>query len=123
MSEPKPMLAATPLAAGNAEYLEELYERYLAEPQSVPPAMRDYFARLGGGSDVAHGPVIAEVAARARVKGNGRAGAAPAAAGDGSAAKQALVSRLIQIYMNRGHLVADIDPLGLMKRPRPRVLD
>ncbi len=25
--------------------------------------------------------------------------------------------------MNRGHLVADIDPLGLMVRPRPRVLD
>jgi 2-oxoglutarate dehydrogenase E1 component len=125
MSEPKPMLAATPLAAGNAAYLEELYERFLAEPRSVPPELRDYFSSLGGRDDVAHGPLIAEVAARARGEGNGRATAVarPTVAGDGSAAKQALVSRLIQIYMNRGHLVADIDPLGLMKRPRPRVLD
>ena len=43
--------------------------------------------------------------------------------GVNAGAKQAAVSRLIQTYMNRGHLVADIDPLGLMVRPRPRVLD
>ncbi len=50
--------------------------------------------------------------------------AAPAnasAATDG--AKQSSVSRLIQFYANRGHLIADIDPLGLMQRPMPRVLD
>ena len=29
-------------------------------------------------------------------------------------ARQAAVSRLIQIWINRGHLVATIDPLGLM---------
>ena len=37
-------------------------------------------------------------------------------------AKQGAVSRLIQIFANRGHLVADLDPLGLMRRERPRVL-
>ena len=37
--------------------------------------------------------------------------------------KQSSVSRLIQFYANRGHLIADIDPLGLMQRPMPRVLD
>ena len=37
--------------------------------------------------------------------------------------KQSAVSRLIQFYANRGHLIADIDPLGLMQRPMPRVLD
>ena len=39
-----------------------------------------------------------------------------------TSAKQAAVSRLIQIWTNRGHLVANLDPLGLMPRPRPRVL-
>jgi len=33
--------------------------------------------------------------------------------------KQAAVSRLMQIYSNRGHLIAHIDPLGLLQRPRP----
>ncbi|MGH8243962.1 MAG: 2-oxoglutarate dehydrogenase E1 component, partial [Steroidobacteraceae bacterium] len=37
--------------------------------------------------------------------------------------KQSSVSRLIQFYANRGHLIADIDPLGLMQRPTPAVLD
>jgi 2-oxoglutarate dehydrogenase E1 component len=37
-------------------------------------------------------------------------------------AKQAAVSRLIQVYCNRGHLVADIDPLGQWMRPEPDVL-
>ena len=38
-------------------------------------------------------------------------------------AQQAAVSRFIQIWVNRGHLIAKVDPLGLMQRPRPRVLD
>ena len=49
-----------------------------------------------------------------------RAGSPPA--GDSAAAKQGAVSRLIQIYANRGHLIADIDPLGLTVRPVPKVL-
>ena len=33
------------------------------------------------------------------------------------------MSRLVQVYSNRGHLLADIDPLGLMRRPVPEVLE
>ena len=29
----------------------------------------------------------------------------------------------MQIYANRGHLIANLDPLGLQKRERPRVLE
>ena len=111
MAEPKSMLPATPLAAGNAAYIEDLYEHYLADPDSVPSEWQTYFGSLGGQVDVAHR--VAAVANR---------GDAAAAEGT-SGAKQAAVSRLIQTYMNRGHLVADIDPLGLIERPRPRVLD
>ncbi len=54
MAEPKSMLPATPLAAGNAAYIEDLYERYLADPNSVPPEWQAYFGSLGGQGDVAH---------------------------------------------------------------------
>ena len=33
------------------------------------------------------------------------------------------MSRLIQIYANRGHLAANLDPLGLQQRAKPYVLD
>src|ERR1700674_4385694 len=36
---------------------------------------------------------------------------------------QGAVSRLIQVYANRGHLVAKLDPLGLQERGKPYVLD
>jgi len=36
--------------------------------------------------------------------------------------KQAAVSRLIQVYSLRGHQIADLDPLGLVKRHTPGVL-
>ena len=125
MGDPKPMLPATPLAAGNAAYIEEQYERYLADPNSVTAPWREYFASLGGQGDRAHGPIVAELAQRGATSAS-RTGATTATAPadrDNASAKQAAVSRLIQTYMNRGHLVADIDPLGLMVRPRPRVLE
>jgi 2-oxoglutarate dehydrogenase E1 component len=125
MSEFEAMRTSTPLAAGNAPYVEEMYERYLADPQSVGDRWRQYFADMGGfASDVAHGPLVEELARRAQAPGVAGAAipaAVPLAVGDG-AAKQGAVSRLIQIYANRGHLVADIDPLGLMVRPIPKVL-
>ncbi len=138
MTEPKSMLAATPLAAGNDAYVEAMYERYLAQPEAVAANWREYFASLGpAGQDVAHGPLLEELAQRAkRPRQGGRAvgvasgpvgspSGSPAGsppAGDSAAAKQGAVSRLIQIYANRGHLIADIDPLGLTVRPVPKVL-
>jgi len=119
------LLASTPLGAGNAPYVESLYERYLVDPASVEPTWRDYFGSLGGagsagadgGADIAHGP-IREALARRAWSGTPPAGAASADA----SAKQGAVSRLVQVYANRGHLIADIDPLGLMNRPIPQVL-
>jgi 2-oxoglutarate dehydrogenase E1 component len=107
------------LGGGNAAYVEELYERYLADPDSVPGEWRAYFQGLGSGRDIAHGPIRAALLERAR---NGHAApTARAAAGDD--AKQGAVARMVQVYAHRGHLVADIDPLGLMVRERPHVLD
>ncbi|MDE2296520.1 MAG: hypothetical protein KGL36_13840, partial [Gammaproteobacteria bacterium] len=47
------------LYGGNAAFVEDLYERFLADPTSVDPEWREYFARVGAGAprDVAHGPL------------------------------------------------------------------
>src|SRR5580658_10375699 len=115
------LLASTPLSGANATYVEALYEQYLQNPDRIDPVWRAYFDALPPSSapEQAHGPVIASVAARTQA---GVANAAPAPAVAASV-KQAAVSRLMQIYSNRGHLIAHIDPLGLLQRPRPRVLD
>ena len=113
------MLEPTPLYGGNGDYLDALYEQYLNDPASVDARWREYFAQLGSaGADRAHGPVRSAIVQRA---GEGRAAAAAAPA-PAANAKQAAVSRLIQVWINRGHLVATIDTLGLMPRPRPHVL-
>jgi len=117
------MLEPTPLYGGNAAYLEDaLYDRYLNDPASVPAHWREYFESLAPRSpgERARGPIEAAIAARAREPSPV---ASPSAGADHAAsAKQAAVSRLIQIWTNRGHLIAKLDPLGLMERPRPRPL-
>ncbi|MBS0395358.1 MAG: 2-oxoglutarate dehydrogenase E1 component [Proteobacteria bacterium] len=116
--------ASTPLSGANAAFVEDLYERFLSDPEAVPAEWRALFRALPPGAlerDVPHGPVRADFAARAR---GPRLGAGPAAAaGSESAAKQGVVSRMVQVYANRGHLLARIDPLGLMQRETPRVLE
>jgi len=117
------MLEPTPLFGGNAAFLDALYEQYLRDPASVEEKWRRYFEGLPGpkGAERSQGPIEAALAARARQP---RVAAPAASAPDGGVnAKQAAVSRLIQIWTNRGHLVAKLDPLGLMQRPRPPVLD
>jgi 2-oxoglutarate dehydrogenase E1 component len=114
------MLEPTPLYGGNAAFLDALYEQYLLDPASVDERWRKYFAQLApAGAERAHGPIRADIARRA-AQGRGAGITAPAS---GANAQQAAVSRLIQVWINRAHLVASIDPLGLSRRPRPRVLD
>ncbi|MBK7249819.1 MAG: 2-oxoglutarate dehydrogenase E1 component [Gammaproteobacteria bacterium] len=119
----KSQIRSTPLFGGNAPYVEALYEQYLRNPASVEPRWREYLDALAGGAhaEQAHGPVRAAIAARARIA---HTTAGPVAAGtDHASAKQAAVSRLIQIHANRAHLMARLDPLGLLERPRPQVLE
>jgi 2-oxoglutarate dehydrogenase E1 component len=114
------MLEPTPLYGGNAAFLDALYEQYLLDPASVDERWRKYFTQLApAGAERAHGPIRADIARRA-AQGRGAGITAPAS---GANAQQAAVSRLIQVWINRGHLVASIDPLGLSRRSRPRVLD
>lgn len=114
-------LATTALSGGNADFIEDLYEQFLKDPNAVDPTWAAYFSRLKGGSarEIAHSPIRARLAARQRLPAQG----GQSSESGGASAKQGAVSRLIQIYANRGHLAANLDPLGLQQRAKPYVLD
>src|SRR6202142_1065807 len=114
-------LATTALSGGNADFIEDLYEQFLRDPGAVDPAWREYFKSVGSTGDIAHGPIRERLLAR--VQQSPPAAAAPRSPSDGASAKQGAVSRLIQVYANRGHLIAKLDPLGLQERAKPYVLD
>ena len=127
MSAMKEFLSSSYLFGSNAPFVEELYDSWIGDPQSVPQEWRDYFERLqalpaspGGnaGRDVAHAAVIASFAQRAR-SGAGR----PAPAVAGMDRKQNSVLQLIAEYRFRGVFLADIDPLKRHERPRIPELD
>ena len=117
------LTAATPLYGGNADFVEKLYESYLSDSDSVSPAWREYFAGLadGAGKEVAHGAIRDQIEARAHSPR--RIEVSDSAMAQRASAKQGAVSRLIQVYANRAHLIANIDPLGLQQRVKPYVLD
>jgi 2-oxoglutarate dehydrogenase E1 component len=110
-------LESTPLYAGNADFLDALYEQYQRDPASVAARWRALFDSWGPSQP-------AELPLKRQAADTHSSSDAPLpTADDAASAKQAAVSRLIQIWTNRGHLIAKLDPLGLMQRPRPRVLD
>ncbi|MGB9428799.1 MAG: 2-oxoglutarate dehydrogenase E1 component [Gammaproteobacteria bacterium] len=116
----------TPFSGGNAGYVEALYEQFLENPASVPPAWAEYFrgfqAATAGPSDRPRLPVEAQLLASARMRRvavqSGNDGLHPEAA-----QKQAAVIKLIESYRGRGHLRAKLDPLGLHVPPEVPDLD
>jgi len=117
--------ATTALSGSNAGYIEDLYEQYLKDPGAVDARWAEYFRSLrgndlGDGAETAHGPIRDVLLAKLK---NPAPAAPPSAAESGASAKQGAVSRLIQVYANRGHLIAKLDPLGLQERAKPYVLD
>ena len=105
--------ASSNLYGANAPYVEELYERYLADPASVDASWRqafDAWQQSGNGKDVAHSPVIAAFERRARDP-QGAPAAAPAA--DGKALK---VLQYIRAHRVLGSRQSQLDPLKRLER-------
>jgi 2-oxoglutarate dehydrogenase E1 component len=116
--------ATTALSGGNAAFIEELYEQFLKDPKGVEPAWAAYFARLGAGAgEIAHAPIRERLSAGVKAPRRSRSPGAEGRDRGAASAKQAAVSRLIQVYANRGHLIANLDPLGLQEHVAPYVLE
>ncbi len=111
------------LFGGNAPYVEEMYENYLANPTSVPDNWREYFDALqnvpavdgSNAKDVPHLPVINAFAERAKQGGTTVVVAAGADSDLGR--KRVAVQQLIAAYRNVGARWADLDPLKRAERP------
>jgi len=110
------------LFGGNTPYVEELYERYLDNPGSVPDKWRAYFDRMqlvpaadGKTSthDVAHAPIVESFAMRAKA---GSLRPAVAATDLSVARKQVHVQSIIAAYRFLGSRWADLDPLKRQER-------
>lgn len=117
----------TYLFGGNAPYVEEMYENYLANPGSVPDTWRDYFDALqhvpavdgSNARDVPHLPVINAFAERAK---SGQTKVVVASADAEMGRKRTSVQQLIAAYRNVGARWADLDPLKRTERaPIPQL--
>jgi 2-oxoglutarate dehydrogenase E1 component len=104
------------LTGANIDFLEGLYARWLEDPSSVDASFADLFARSGGGrpaepakSTNGHAPGTNGSAVRTLSL------EAPAVSTVGMAL-QARVDQTLYAFRLRGHLLAQLDPLG---RPRP----
>ena len=118
----------TYLFGGNAPYVEEMYENYLANPGSVLDTWREYFDALQNvaavdgtdAKDVPHLPVVNAFAERAK---QGQTRVVVASADLEMGRKRTAAQQLISAYRNVGARWADLDPLKRTERDKIPELD
>ena len=93
--------------SGDAAFLEDLYARYRRDPAALDPSWRDLFGDIDRAAPAPEPGAAAapEGAVLARTRDNLR------------------VLMLIRAYRVRGHLIANLDPLGLDSREHHPELD
>ncbi|MDP1575056.1 MAG: 2-oxoglutarate dehydrogenase E1 component [Coxiellaceae bacterium] len=108
------------LAGDSAGYVDDLYESYLADPNSVSDHWKNYFASIQNGS-----PDISHAMMRDQLHGiETRSVVASAVNASLSPQKQSAVDTLIIAYRRYGHLEAKINPLNtLIKKDVRLTLD
>ncbi len=112
--------ASSHLAGGNAAYVEQLYESYLQNPNSVVAEWRTYFEmlpRVNGIElqDVPHSVIRENFRQLALHRPIARVPVSPAESD--KVVKQRKVLQLINAYRFRGHQVAKFDPLDVRELP------
>jgi 2-oxoglutarate dehydrogenase E1 component len=117
----KEFLNSSYLFGGNAPFIEELYEKYLSNPQSIPGEWRDYFDRMQDlpgaiDKDVAHAPVVESFVQRAK-KGEFTSQRTIAAEPVTPERLQVAALLLVTAYRIAGSRWATVDPLKRMPRP------
>ncbi len=117
----------------NSGFIEELYARFLANPGSVDPSWQAFFAGLGR-EEAPRGPSWGLKNGYHALAEDGLAGAGGLADKSAKRAQAAGVEdiraaaldsirayMLIRTYRIRGHLKADLDPLGFDKMDHPEL--
>ena len=118
---------ATFLTGANAGFIADLYARFLDDPASVDESWRRFFTEIGEDGSVALAELRAPSWERAPEPPTGNGGTVAVTVPDATALRRATSDsiralQLIRAYRVRGHLEADLDPLGLDKRgPYPEL--
>jgi len=127
------------LTGANSAFIAELYEHYLSDPGGIDQSWRSFFDDMKDDAvsvqTEVKGPSWQKIAKR--IIGSGVPDAVPAKKTNGAAAAAPAVSeemvkqaaadsiralQLIRAYRVRGHLEANLDPLGLQKpEPHPEL--
>jgi 2-oxoglutarate dehydrogenase E1 component len=106
----------------NLGFVEGLLEDFARDPQSVPEEWREYFQKFGNGEEL---QVRTSPTNRFESLFHGHGQPSTARAGEeelGGFGAQDRVDQLIRVYRMRGHIIAQVDPLGLT-RPCPPELE
>ena len=115
----KTWLESSHLSGGNTAYIEELYESYLDNSQSVSTEWRELFQQLpkieGADLEFRHSEIREEFKLLAKSQKT-------VVISSGGDAKQVKVLQLINAFRFRGHQNANLDPLGLWQRDKVRDL-
>ncbi len=111
------------LFGGNAPFIEDLYEKYLANPQSIPEQWREYFDNMqtlpgSATRDVAHAPIVESFVQRSK---RGELGGPRALAAEPLTPERLQVAALLLVtaYRIAGSRWATVDPLK--RQPRPNI--
>lgn len=115
MSKKSSMQALTEssyLFGGNTAYLEEMYEDYLHDANSVAKEWQDFFANLpkvngAAGKDLSHESIKSRFIELAKQP------VRTVEVGDAHSQKQSHVTQLINAYRSHGHHAANVDPLAM----------
>lgn len=118
------------IAGGNATYVENLYESYLKDPNSVPEQWRDYFDKLPMVKsdivqieDIPHSVIRERFSQISKMRVRTEATVQHDSQATEYERKQVRVVQLISAYRQRGHQKAQLDPLGLAERKPVADLD
>jgi len=107
------------LYGSNASFIENLYERFLEDPDSVEASWQKEFSDIHQGADfeTPHSPVV-ERFAQLALKSQDRLAKLQGFTEE-SVKKQSAVARVINHYRVRGHQIASNNPLGKTLAPPP----
>ncbi|MFZ2724865.1 MAG: 2-oxoglutarate dehydrogenase E1 component [Methylococcaceae bacterium] len=110
------------LYGSNASFIENLYEQFIEDPESVSPSWQKQFREIHGDADyeTPHSPIV-ERFAQLALKSQGRLAQIQGFT-EASVKKQSAVARLVNHYRVRGHQIANNNPLGKTS-PLPADLD
>ena len=113
-------ILASAFSGANAAFLGDLYARWATDPASVDPSFADLFSTL---NDEARAVLEEATGASWAPRPSGTASTPQVGATEPQAGRQSIIASLralmlIRSYRVRGHLEAQLDPLGL-QQPKP----